>query len=947
MPEPANIQRHFLGGDQPALPAAAGWLLESLAGDDADLGDVLVVVPGGRAQRRLYELLAEPPAGRTSPGAISRALVPPTIVTVGGLADRLMPPGESREASDLESLLAWAEVLREAEPELIGRVLPHPPGRDDWPGWWALGEQVAQAAGELGAHLLLVQDVSSRVGHTAEAVRWEALAELDRRYHALLNERGRADLHAVRRGAISAGSCASAGPVVLIATVDLMPVQEQALAYIDAPVHALVFADRSDAEGFDTVGGLAVEYWAQRAIPIDDAALVFADRPGDQSAAVLDAIRDWSDTRPTAADDITVGIGDTSLNAPVERTLGLAGLPVRSAVGQPVARSRPVLLLTALAEFASGLRFDKLAQLIRHPDAESYLTRTAGASARPWLTLLDRYATDHLAQRPVGGWLGDPDRVRAMDAVYQAALSLLPEPVIATRAVGAWAEPIGALLEAVYGERQFNRGAPADRPVVEALQAIGGVLEQLASLDDQAAPHCSFAQAVTLVVSRLASRSVAEPGGEPAIELVGYLELLLDDAPNLVIAGMNEQHVPEPPRPSMLMSDGTRRALGLDTAGRRVARDGYALSMMLQSRSPGRVRLIAGRRSRDGDPLLPSRLLLRAPDDTLVQRVSGFVEEQGDSRVQAPLLLTPGMHDRFLLPYPVLPDAPITTLRVTAFRDYLACPYRFYLKHVLGLRVLDDRAAELSAGDFGTLAHQALRILADPAVRGVDDPQAIAERLGMALDQAFERKYGRTPAVAARIQAEQLRHRLDAFAPVQARLVAEGWRIMHHEEGLSATVDVDGQPFTVTGQVDRIDHHPDGRWRLIDYKTSDSAKPPMKTHRKRVDGENRWVDLQLPLYLDLSAELRGGASAELGYINLPKKSADSAYSAADWSDDELASARAQRDEVIRLVRAGVFWPPKLPPVFDDGLKQLCADQAPNRPGLIVESKRASAGGSGG
>ena len=931
MPEAGHIQRHFLGASSPALPAAAHWLIHALPGGPAALSGALVVVPGGRAQRRLMELLAERSEGL--------ALTPPTIVTLGALADRLLATDGPTATGGLATLLAWASVLREAEPELLAQVVPHAPARDDWPAWWTLAEQVTQCADELGAQLLLIQDVAERLTHRGDAPRWEALAELDRRYHALVAERGGVDRHVARRDAIAPQPCAFAGTVELSALEALQQVHGRMLSCMTTPIHALVFADESEAQGFDPMGKLVASYWCDRPLVFDDSALVFVDRPSDQASAVLSAIDAWSQAGNVSADMITVGLGDTSLNGPVARTLELAGLPVRSAMGKPIGRSRPVMLLEALATFANGLRFDKLAALLRHPDMEAYIARVAEASTRHWLTLLDRYATDHLAARPTGGWLGDPQTVSDMDAVYRAARSLLPEPVNGLRSLADWAEPISQALAAVYGSRQYNRFADDDRPVVEALDAIAGVLAQFGSLDSSHAPHCTFAHAVALAVRRLSGQLITEPGGEPAIELVGYLELLLDDATCLALAGLNEQHVPEPPRNSALLPEGVRRELALPGESHRLARDGYALSAMLGSRGAGAVRLIAGRRSLAGDPLLPSRLLLRDDDDTLVQRVWNFVAEQGETHIAAPLMLTPGKYDRFLIPMPVLPDEPITGMSVTAFRDYLACPYRFYLKHIRRLEALRDDALEVSAKHFGTLAHKALQTLAMPDMRAVDDIEAIQARLSQALNRTFHQAYGSDPPIAARIQIEQLRYRLESFAKVQAGLVRDGWSITDHEQTCVTTILVDGQPFTIRGQIDRIDEHADGRKRIIDYKTADTAKRPDQTHYKTINGARAWVDLQLPLYLDLIGE----RSAELGYINLPKKADETGYSAAQWTADELESASETRDWVIRRVRAGVFWPPNEPPVFDDGLAQLCGDSAIDRPGLIRNSTQAHGG----
>lgn len=929
MPDPDQIERVFLGNDGPPIGLAADWLLHTLGGEGGVLGEALVVVPGARGLRRLTELLAERSAGR--------ALLPPTVVTLGGLADRLMPTDAGPIAGGLDTVLAWASALREAEAGLLRQVLPDPPARDDWPGWWALADQVASAADELGAQLLAVRGVAEHApAEHRDAARWAALGELAGRYEQALAERGLVDRHAARLQAIEARACDWPGPVVLVGVADLQAVHEKMLSCVASPVTALVAAGAGDAGGFDRYGGLVVSYWAERAIAIDDGLLSFVDRPGDQAAAVLRAVEGWSGGDGLEPDAVTVGLGDESLGGPIARTLDLAGVPVRAARGRAVVGSRPVQLLRALSEFAEGLRFDGLALLLRHPDAEQAIAADTGESTRPWLTLLDRYAADHLAVRPTGGWLGDRDRVQALDKVFQSAKGLLPDPPGATRPLGEWAEPIGDALARVYGRRRLSRHAEEDRPVVAALDAIGEQLERFGAVDAQAQPRCTFSQAITLLISQLGHAVVPDPGGEAAVELVGYLELLLDDAPHLVIAGLNEQHVPAPPTHSPLLTEGLRAALGLAGDERRLARDGYALAAMLAWRDG--VRLIAGKRSADNDPLLPSRLLLKTDDDTLARRVARFVEEQ-HAAPPAPALLEPGRDDRFLIPRPVLPIEPINKLRVTAFRDYLACPYRFYLKHVLGLETADDTARELTPGGFGTLAHRTLRTLASDEVRGLDDPDAIRQRLGSALDRLFAETYGRHAPVAAQIQAEQLRYRLDGFAHTQAELVREGWRIVHAEEAFEQRIEVDGQAFTITGTIDRIDHHPERGYRLIDYKTANSAIRPDKAHRKKVDGVPTWVDLQLPLYIGLSEKVHRGAAVETGYIQLPKKPEDIGYSGADWSEDDLAEANAQRDAVIRAVRERVFWPPTRDHRNAyDGLAGLCGDEVADRAALIARSE---------
>src|SRR5581483_2518128 len=102
---------------------------------------------------------------------------------------------------------------------------------------------------------------------------------------------------------------------------------------------------------------------------------------------------------------------------------------------------------------------------------------------------------------------------------------------------------------------------------------------------------------------------------------------------------------------------------------------------------------------------------------------------------------------------------------------------------------------------------------------------------------------------------------------------------------------------------------------IFDYKTSDAGHPPDKTHRK----QDRWVDLQLPLYRHLAKAVGIEAEeVELGYVVLPKDVSAVSGHLADWRADDLGLADEAAADVVRQIRAGNFWPPTLPaPDFDE------------------------------
>ena len=111
-----------------------------------------------------------------------------------------------------------------------------------------------------------------------------------------------------------------------------------------------------------------------------------------------------------------------------------------------------------------------------------------------------------------------------------------------------------------------------------------------------------------------------------------------------------------------------------------------------------RLVLIAGRRTADDDPLEPSRLLSSADPETVAARAKAFFAVQEPAEGPGSIAAVWKEHkDRsaFVVRKPPPLAKPIKSISVTSFRSYLACPYRFYLQHVLGLRLMNDRAEEL------------------------------------------------------------------------------------------------------------------------------------------------------------------------------------------------------------------------------------------------------------
>ncbi len=397
-------------------------------------------------------------------------------------------------------------------------------------------------------------------------------------------------------------------------------------------------------------------------------------------------------------------------------------------------------------------------------------------------------------------------------------------------------------------------------------------------------------------------------GGSGAVEVVGFLEVPWDDAGCVVLCGVNEGSLPSSVSADAWLPDSLREALGLACNRSRLARDAYLLSLILNTR-PGTV-MIAGRRDGQGDPLLPSRLWLRDEPAVVAQRLARFYAEDDEVATVTASADSAGP-SRLLIPEPAESERLATLrdrLRVTAFADYLRCPYRFYLQHVRGLRGVDDRGLDLSPLAFGTLLHGVFQVFAQQGPTGSGDAAVIERYVVEVLHERARLVAGRSPTPAVRLQIKLAEQRLEWFAREQASLVREGWRVLPGlvERDLEAEFAVDGGPFVLTGRIDRVDEHGEGGYRLIDYKTGDAGEKPNAKHYSKARG---WIDLQLPLYTVLaeSAGLAGPFTA--GYFNLPKKPGDAGFQPMDWSKAPCEEALDVARDVITKLRAGVFWPP--------------------------------------
>jgi ATP-dependent helicase/nuclease subunit B len=883
-------RRIFLPWDRPLPPQAAAWLAGEWAGDGPlDLSRVLIVVPTRQSGRRLREALAAHAAGRGQAVFAPRVVTPETMV-----ADLVGPDTASR----LESLLAWAGVLRGAAAGEAREVFPAGvPVADDAAALRLAGEFL-NLQSQLAEGGLRLADVASRA--KAEPGRWRQLAALEEEYDRALAARGRRDAQAAKIIAGHAGIEAGRfGRVILLATPDPLPLALTALRNHPA-VEVVVFAPETEAAAFDEWGRPLADSWRQREPALPD----FARRVQLCADASAQAERVAALARAYGEPDglLAVGAADPALPPLLEGALEREGVKAFNPEGRPRRQEGLHHLLSTLAALARADEFTAVEALARCPDVLVWLSARLGDgfSATGFLAELDRLRARHLPgtleearRHSVAPALGLVAELRAMLLVDQ----------FPRNAAAALAE-IFAARRAAPGPETEERWRDSAEAWAELMRGCAEARVKFPGLDEAAWWDLALR---TFGEER---QSGDKPAG--ALELQGWLELLFEDAPHLVVAGCNDGRVPEAVAGDVFLPEALRVQLGLKSNEARFARDAYLLQALAASRP--RLDLLYGKYSEQGEALRPSRLLLRCADAELPARVALLFREP------PPPAANPPWRRAWKLAPPR--GAAGGRIGVTALKAWLACPFRFYLRHGLKMEPVDPAKDEMDAFDFGRLCHGALEAMGrEQALRDCVDAEALEKFLLGALEREAEARYGRQPALPLIVQLESARQRLARAAAVQARERAAGW----------VTVEVE-RPFeialgglTVSGRIDRIDRHAEtGAVRVLDYKTSDNPVSPREAHLRSiskhetpppwlaavVDGKAQaWADLQLPLYRH-ALEAGYGPAVVAAYFNLPKAVGGTSVAPWDGLTPELqGSARGAAEAVCAAIAAGEFWPP--------------------------------------
>ncbi len=886
------LQRIFLGYESPFLHSLTSYLLNNTP----DLAETLIIVPTTQSGRILRENLA----------AEAGAILAPTVTTPGAL----MHLDDPSIAPRWLEKIAWIDVMESLSAEdwtAYTGLFPNPPNPEDVSADWAhsLAAEIVSLRTTLEESLHNLYTSAKFLTNTPEQERWENLAQLEDLMEKKLHTWGYQSRSKALRSSFRLPGAFQ--KIILAGVTEIPSCLADALIAFGGNLSVLIAAPESEQDHFSELG-IPLTVWSERHLPESAIATVCAD-PASQADAACQAIAAIG----ADSSEIALGSAEDATGTILSHLLDKKGWTAF----HPASRGAMPSLHRWLHSWKKWILQPSsrhLAALLTLPESTGLIT---GNRAQIQLDL-NLFRDNHPTIEPTD----------------------ILEQLSNTSSLGHLRDSIQSLL---FSRDTFLKQAfpKAIRNHLATLEIQSdSAISTLTSIDDflvRATPLFSQLRRNHLFWLQILLTELSAPASQPpadrVIDIQGWLELLYEPGNHLIICGMNETFVPARPGGEPWLSENIRNKLGITSISNRHARDSYLLHSMIRMReASGSSHLFCGKTSSSQQGLLPSRLLLQVPREKLANTVKNLFRE-----IHPPEANLAWERD---FTWQTPKSEPPQKLYVTSLTDYLSCPFRFYLKHIVRATESDPDRREMNHRDFGSLAHNALENWGqDPDARKLTNPKKIHDYLRAELQRLAAIQFGSKPPVAVRIQCLAIEQRLKWFSEIQAKASQDGWEILHVERKIA----LKSNGFIISGKVDRVDRQREtGALRVIDYKTG-KVESTESEHRKKItvstkipghilekyppihtvsDGKKSadyyWRNLQLPLYALAEKTDSSPDVPTPCYIQLGTSQQDVKF--VPWetfNQSDLDSATACLDWITHSISQQNFWPPSESVKYDD------------------------------
>lgn len=242
---------------------------------------------------------------------------------------------------------------------------------------------------------------------------------------------------------------------------------------------------------------------------------------------------------------------------------------------------------------------------------------------------------------------------------------------------------------------------------------------------------------------------------------------------------------------------------------------------------------------------------------------------------------------------------PTYSWSASKLETYTACPFRFFIDGVLKMKAKEPPELGLDAAQRGSVYHHVLEVVYTRVNQEGVSPLEILDTVAEEVFTTAPGKFDFRPSALWEVEKIELLKNLRNTLIELEDLRGE-WETIGFEQkfGIKGTLplelDIDGYTVLIRGVIDRLDKNPEGKLRVIDYKSGSTHFSPFDLH----NGSR----LQLPIYALAAQDALMLGEVEEGFYWSVKDAKASAIKLSSFAYEGLKGPEAAYQVVREHIR---------------------------------------------
>ena len=791
-----------------------------------DLSAYTLIMPGKRAGRRLLEILAELCAAEKI-----LFLPPKTETDISFMRYLCREFAGSKMATPFEAADIWRKVLTENS-ELLPDIITTIEDSGIIPDnvFTSLGDSLSKLKKELFLNRVALSDIIEK-GElpTDEGVkRYEAIGKLFSAFETKLDVYGLVDETKALKIILDAPS-KDLNKIYLLGCRDNIPFLQKLFQRNDYEVKIILVGE---SEWFDQTGLLRkdVKFPPTKAQRSPNTKIF--PTPLEEAEEIYLALKQETEEKTLHQCDVTIASQDSGICSFL-RVFAKEGLTFHEAGGKLWHETEPGLFCQSLAEFLRNPNAKACIEFLRLPCVE----RAAIAEIKTFHNLEEvlpdftRILTERLGEHPKS-WMfeANPNQdSKLLFAFLEEFVKPWRQKLTKSQWLDVWKNTLAKLK---------TSQSPEDQSSWQQTDALAETLAASRIDEDEIGGDVFLKR----LEAQAKKTHVTIQTESDAIDVTGWLEVVLDDSSVIFLCDINEGILPKVKTSDIFLPDKLRAKLGMSCSEDVIRRDRYYLRLLLDK--DAKTYLFACRQSLDGTYRTISRLLCDESEDP-VERAK-YVEEfyakpkSGAAKLYASLFLPRSKGDALPASFIQTVRDSLSSISASKLNSFRECPFKFALQQI-GVQSSNKVFRELAPTVYGTLAHQIMQKFAEAKIKNTLPSEE--EKTNAFFDETIQslcnKYFGSSLPPLANFQIMQFKEKLAVFTHEHQNWEKDGWEIVMAEKKFEKEI----KGVKLTGKLDRLDRNTTSKNAVcvIDYKTGAAAKSEKEMQE----------DLQLPAYLKL------------------------------------------------------------------------------------------------